>query len=59
VTTYTWSGGTGPYNVVSTVGGVPQCSSSATTCDGPLQPAGYGVTLLDNAGHSETTTVTN
>ncbi len=60
--TYTWSGGTGPFVISSTLGGVTQCNASAggTTCDGPDQSPGYAVTLKDNAtGDTKTATVTN
>ncbi len=64
-TTYTWSGGTGPYTVASKLGGVPQgsdcTSTNNTSCDGPLEPPGYTVTLTDSSTpqQSKTTNVTN
>ncbi len=57
-TTYTWSGGTGPYTV--TFGSATQCSSpSAKTCEGVFLPVGTTVTLTDGAGRKATRKVTD
>jgi hypothetical protein len=58
-TKYSWSGGTGPYTVKLTSGGVVQCTSTGTSCEGVLLPVGTSVTLQDSTGTTRTMTVTN
>lgn len=52
-TKYTWTGGTGPFTVKLKAGGVVQCTSSGTSCNGDVQlPAGTDVTLTDSTGNT-------